>query len=87
MIYLVEHDGYWKPLDKIAEAVFRQACDPVILLIEDRLGNSGEYKDLIVFFSVDPEVGLQIRLEGEPILVNSALDRTGLNADISKFDA
>ena len=36
---------------------------------------------------VDPEVGLQFDLRGEPVMVNAAIDRIGEEAPIPRFDA
>ena len=56
-------------------------------MIEERLGSDKNFEALSVVFSVDPQAGLQMRLHGEPVLVNAAKDRMGTEGNISKFDA
>ncbi|MEX6506059.1 hypothetical protein [Jiella sp. M17.18] len=83
MIYIVEHKGRAKPLDEVTAPEFRKACEPIVRMIEDRLGDDADFDALQVVFSVDPETGLRFDLRGDPVLVNAAIDRIGPQAEIS----
>jgi hypothetical protein len=84
MIYIVEYEGRTKPLDEVTAPQFRIACDPIIRMIEDRLGDAPDFDALQVVLSVDPETGLRFDLRGDTIIVNAAIDRIGSWAEVSR---